>query len=323
MKSENLKRKLFGRFYFGAVSEKERNKVLESKEFNDILHKNWEQAGNENHDVFFNKNGVYQIVDWKTSKNGEKRKSLFAKTFFKYAAVLVFGVLLGSALPYFFFIQPNIKGQNEIVEMNNPLGNISNLILPDGTNVALNAKSSIKYPKKFGQKNRTVELTGEAFFDVVHNPDKPFIVKTGEVDVEAIGTRFNVSAYPNDKNIEAILIEGIIGVSYFNPSIKQRQNFILSPNYKATFSKEEKHLTLGEADGDLETSWRMGVLRVDNEPFESLIRKLERKYDTQLELSDNLLGKYRFTLTIGNESLEETLKILKRMTPIDLSLIHI
>ncbi len=129
-----------------------------------------------------------------------------------------------------------IKGDNEISTRN---GSKSHLVLPDGTLVWLNAGSRIVYDKNFGAALREVSLTGEAFFDVARNAEKPFLIHTARIDIKVLGTRFNVRSYPTDQTTEATLIRGSIEVS-----IKDRpsEKIILKPNEKLVVANDDSTL---------------------------------------------------------------------------------
>jgi transmembrane sensor len=101
--------------------------------------------------------------------------------------------------------QPEPLAKNEIKTTN---GSKTNLVLPDGTKVWLNAGSNMTYDKDYGVNIREVNLTGEAYFDVIKNPKKPFIIHTGKIDIKVLGTAFNVRCYPDEKNTETSLVRG-------------------------------------------------------------------------------------------------------------------
>jgi ferric-dicitrate binding protein FerR (iron transport regulator) len=212
-------------------------------------------------------------------------------------------------------------------------GQKSKITLPDGTQVWLNADSKIKYPEHFAADIREVNLEGEAYFDVAHNKEKPFIIHTKEMNIKVLGTAFNVRAYPNEKMSEAALIRGSIEVSFNN---RPDQKLILKPNEKieiknssTVFSKtivnkEEtkeaviaiNNISYTKSDSTIiETAWKNGKLIFDSQPFEQISDDMERWYDVKFVIHNELLKKKLFTANFNNETIEDVLHFLKLSYP--------
>lgn len=185
-----------------------------------------------------------------------------------------------------------------------PAGQRAELILPDSTRVWLNAHSKLIYPISFGKGNRQVELNGEAYFDVVHNEKQPFIVKTRQMDIQVLGTEFNVTSYSSD--FEVSLLRGCIELS--SPS--------LSSTYKV---KEKEHVKLKDnklivnniTDYDY-FRWKEGLICFNNESVATIIEKLKLYYDIDIEthnkkfLNSRYSGKFR-----TKDGIEQVLKVLQ------------
>lgn len=185
-----------------------------------------------------------------------------------------------------------------------PTGQRAELILPDSTRVWLNAHSKLIYPVSFGKGNRQVELNGEAYFDVVHNEKQPFIVKTRQMDIQVLGTEFNVTSYSSD--FEVSLLRGCIELS--SPS--------LSSTYKV---KEKEHVKLKDnklivnniTDYDY-FRWKEGLICFNNESVATIIEKLKLYYDIDIEthnkkfLNSRYSGKFR-----TKDGIEQVLKVLQ------------
>jgi len=174
-----------------------------------------------------------------------------------------------------------------------PKGGEYKLELADGTKVWLNCDSELKYPVSFVGKTRKVVLTGEAFFEVARN-GKPFIVETTDMTLEVLGTRFNVSAYRNEKNVQATLVNGSLKVEAktggpANPSIT------LVPGKQANFDKELGTLESREVDASLYTSWIDGYLRFEGQPLESIMRNMSRWYNIEVDFENQQLKQKRLT----------------------------
>jgi len=211
-------------------------------------------------------------------------------------------------------------------------GSRTSLYLPDGTHVWLNAGSKITYNKNFGAARREVDLSGEAFFDVAHNPASPFIIHTSRIDIKVLGTSFNVRSYPADETTETVLVQGSIEVAVHD---KANEKIILKPNEKLVVGNNEnsapQHLPANTAIGRqadtlvtvqkptyerstgaiLETSWVRGQLAFQDEAFDGLALKLERWYGVTIRFADPRLQTLRFTGTFREETITEALDALK------------
>lgn len=312
-------KKEFLRFYLGLADEKEKQKVFHSKESDEMLLGKWESNQDlKDQGNSFDKNAVFQRIQNEISSKPKRYKHLNVLSFVrKYAAILIIGLIFGSAALYFGLIQPALRNYMANVELTNSNREKLEVILPDGSKVALNTKSTIKYPKAFSNTNRTVELIGEAYFEVKRDTTKPFTVKTSEIDVEVLGTSFNVMAYNDDSIIETTLITGKVKVTRFNPNTKQNQSVILSPNHKATFIKADERFILDKVDVNTSIAWKSGKLIIDNESLELIAKKLERRYDVKIVISDDLTNKFRYTLSIDDETIEEVLEMIKKTSPVN------
>ena len=182
------------------------------------------------------------------------------------------------------------------------------ILLPDGTSVTLNHYSSLSYPKQFKSDNREVELSGEAYFEVSKNKKHPFIVQTETIDVQVLGTHFNVDAYPDNPDVKTTLLTGSVAVSNKNNSV----HMVLKPNEVAIYNKVEQKLTrkVLENAGD-EISWRHGEFIFDDLPLQEIARELSNSFGTTIHITDSTLRNYRVTARFRNgEDLETILSVL-------------
>ena len=148
------------------------------------------------------------------------------------AASLLFILALAAAQD----LGSNHLFKKTITESIAPLGQKSQLVLADGTRAFLNSGTVLRYDNQFGKRNRKIELAGEAYFEVSRNRNIPFIINTSDIEIKVLGTRFNVTAYPNDPVIETYVTEGKVNVRELN----SEKSLILVANQKASFSKEKK-----------------------------------------------------------------------------------
>lgn len=203
------------------------------------------------------------------------------------------------------------RNQPELTDKYVPNADLNKLILPDGTEVWLNSGSLLVYPKSFKGKKRIVYLNGEAKFDVIKNPKKPFIVNTSEITVEALGTCFNVSAYADDNSITMTLQKGKIRIASVNNCFKP---LLLSPNEQVIFEKSTKQISKKRVNANFFTYWTQGHLVFQSASFDEIIKKVERYYDVTINYDNTKFrGKTYFVKFKDNESLDETLDVLKEM----------
>jgi transmembrane sensor len=198
-----------------------------------------------------------------------------------------------------------------------PFGKTFKVTLSDASIVHLNAGSTLKYPEQFVSGNtRNVYLTGEAFFEVSKDEKHPFIVHSGQVDVEVLGTKFNLSSYIDDITTHCELVEGSVRMS---ESTNYKNNTILAPNQKSAWNNDTKKFEIENIDVKLYTAWVYGELMFQNEPFEHVIKKLERSYGVKIKNNNPLLAKQNFTGTIKikESSVESILDLFKLDTPFE------
>ncbi len=199
-----------------------------------------------------------------------------------------------------------------------PHGKTFKLILSDSSSVYLNAGSSLKYPVKFikGQ-NRQVFLTGEGYFDVHKDKAHPFIVTNGTMDVRVLGTKFNVSAYPEDKEINTVLVEGSVSLYNNENDYSPETSSLLKPNHKASWNRENDNITFKNVDTDIYTSWINGKLVIKKMPFKNIIQKLERHYKVTINNTYEQLNNQDFTATFDIESIDDVLATFALETPFE------
>lgn len=196
-----------------------------------------------------------------------------------------------------------------ITQIDIPYGEKFKIKLSDGTLVWLNSGTSFKFPQQFGtaSKTRTVEVIGEAYFEVSENKQKPFIVNTPSVNVKVLGTHFNVSSYANDARTETTLMEGEVDV--YKGSQKTNPLKLL-PNQQAVFQKGDESLERNTVKASDFNSWIDNVLLVDELSFLELKKKLERRYNVTITNEIEDLWDNRYRGEFKDESLSETLRTI-------------
>lgn len=192
-----------------------------------------------------------------------------------------------------------------------PAGQRVNLTLPDGTVVWLNAQTRLTYPTAFTGNERKVNLQGEAYFEVAHNPEMPFIVSSGGIDMKVLGTTFNVYSYEEEELKRISLIEGSLLV--YDPQ-SESPGIILKPNEEITINDSEMIVnTIPNADYFL---WKDGIYSFDNEKLEVILKKLELYYDIEIRIKDESMRDWKYTVKFRQrDGIDEILRLLQKIHP--------
>lgn len=175
-----------------------------------------------------------------------------------------------------------------------PYGKTSEILLPDRTKVFLNAGSRLIYPENFTGDTREVYLVGEAFFEVKHDRNHPFIVLVGDLRIKVLGTRFNVSAYPTDNIIETVLADGKVSLGQNNAGFFDKTTDLV-PDQMASFDKTTKKTNVKTVETDNYTLWTSGILKFQSTDLNRILKQVERFYNIRFHFSDPLLGGLRIS----------------------------
>jgi ferric-dicitrate binding protein FerR (iron transport regulator) len=224
-----------------------------------------------------------------------------------------------------------------------PYGSKSEIILPDKSKVWLNSGTTLKYSNQFNQSFREVYLEGECFFDVTKNTNKPFLVLASGVTVKVLGTAFNVKAYPEEKTVETTVERGLVQVASNDKSRYGEQKVLIHAMQKATLERVEtstseqkvkiavipdsassvidmslkKSINVSDnVDVVSVVSWKEKNWIIEREDLQSLAIKIERRYNVEIEFSDNELKHFVFSGVLKDESLEQVLNAIKLSAPI-------
>ncbi|WP_298649218.1 FecR domain-containing protein [uncultured Proteiniphilum sp.] len=222
------------------------------------------------------------------------------------AAVAILFFMLGFSL---HLVRGN--SQQELVVMVEN-GQKASVQLPDGSHVRLNSASELRYSPDFGKKNRTVKLMGEAYFDVQSDPNNPFIVLTrANLQVKALGTKFNIKSYPNDEQITGTLIEGRIEVS--NPMLSE----VLDPNEQISFYPKGLRFSKSRIDNINEAIfWMTDQFVFDKETLENIAKTLERMYNVTISFASPDIKEIQYSGKIKNNSMENVLNLITVVSPL-------
>nr|WP_288833561.1 FecR family protein [uncultured Flavobacterium sp.] len=194
-----------------------------------------------------------------------------------------------------------------------PYGKTFVITLSDGTVVNMNAGSSLKYPVQFIKgHNREVVLEGEAFFEVTKDKKHPFIVKTRGVDVKVLGTKFNVSSYKEEADINTVLVEGSVSLSSV---VATNEKEMLVPGEKGTWNIQKNGIAVEKVDTRIYTEWMTGELVFRKATFREIIIRLERTYNVTIENNKKELLDKKFNASF-NKNIESIDKVLQTMSEI-------
>lgn len=202
------------------------------------------------------------------------------------------------------------------IEVVAPMGSRTVVQLSDGTEVHLNSGSKIKYPRSFNGESRELSLSGEGFFDVAHDPEHPFVVKTKQIYIKALGTKFNVLSYPENEAIATTLVEGKVVLERFVENGKR--NVIQS---MVSGQHIEYHINSGKVSsltGNIRKyiAWKDGLLIFDNSGMDEVAERLGRMFNVEIEFA-NEIKDYTYTVKFVDESLSQILDLLTKATPVD------
>lgn len=199
----------------------------------------------------------------------------------------------------------NQSGRSEALynTMTTPRGRQFKLVLADGSNVWLNAESSITFPTAFTGKERKVSITGEAYFEIAHNKQMPFIVEKGEMRVQVLGTHFNINSYEDENSINVTLLEGSLKVA------KGNNSSLIKPGQQAQLKNQEIKL-INNADMNSVMAWKNGFFDFEGKDIGVLMRQLSRWYDIEV-VNDTKIDDLFFATIPRNTNLSDVLKALE------------
>lgn len=237
-------------------------------------------------------------------------KVIWIRSLAAVAAVLIIALLVSTLSPS--QLNPKRIGNMQVFSV--PLGSRSKVVLADGSIVNLNSGSELQFPATFSSENRTVNLTGEAFFNVKADKQHPFTVKTKDFDVKVTGTKFNVCSYSDNSYATATLAEGVIALKMNSNSEVVK----VDPGIKFQLDRRSNAHSLADADIESEIAWKDDQFIFKNIPFPELAKRLERWYDVKLNYTDKSLQNFNFTGKFKNqETIWQVLDALKLTSPID------
>jgi len=295
------------RLFSGEADQDEKRKIeewLRQSEANKKLFTDfkeiWLSAGTKsNADNYHLEDAILKFRNQISRERHQRTNQFNLRHILKYAAI----IMLILSIPFSFYIGTrNVKPDISTTTISCAFGDKSIILLPDSSRVWLNSGSKLTFNSDFKSGVRNVNLEGEAFFSVSKDKNHPFRVRTSDIDIEVLGTKFNVKAYPDENAVSTTLVEGSLEIS------SQYQNTRIKPDQKLVFSKESKKMVMLDIkDTSSDTEWKDGRLVFRNESLGELAPKLQRWFDVDIVFADETVKQRRFTGVLERESILEVI----------------
>lgn len=317
--SEQTIEELVASYFSGTISASEKDK-LEA----------WIRASETNRDYYQQLKNIWEIarppfapeqidtekVTSRLMRRIQKRNAWYDSTFIHYwqqiAAVLLLPFI--GATVYFYAERQNISGaysEPAMQEITATHGTYARITLPDSSNVWLNGGSTLRYPTRFNNRIRNVDLTGEAYFEVESDVNHPFTVHTRRLTVTATGTAFNVDAYEPDSITAVTMTKGKVQIA-----IGEMQGFALQPGERIAYNHQLKQYRIQKTDPYKWYAWKDGRLVFRDDPLSYVLKRISQMFNVDIKLTDTTLASQLYRTTLEGESLDEILRLLKMTAPI-------
>ncbi len=267
-----------------------------------------------------NENQDKAWIDIAKERNNRKSGLFIDPKWIKYAAAILLIFAMGAVFQYLVFDKPfGNPAYLADTRISVPSGQMSNVVLPDGTSVQLNSGSTLVYSSNFNSGKRIVSLEGEAFFDVAKDRSHPFFVKTKSLDFKVYGTSFNVQAYSEDQEINTTLVEGSLGV--IDKSGKEFTRLV--PGENAKFIDSTNELQVSKVKIDLYTSWKDGLITFRNESLKEIARRIERWYNVEIIIQNEKLADELYMGTImKNKPVDQILEVFRLTSSLEYKIVQ-
>lgn len=252
----------------------------------------------------------------------QKEKDLRIRHYFQLAQRVAAILFIPFLLLSIFLLTKQEENAERYVEVTTNPGMVSKFELPDGSQVWMNGGSYLKYPIKFASAKREIILKGQGYFQVTHNPDKPFIVKAGNrYSVKVLGTEFNLTAYKNEDKIETTLVKGSVELN-IQCSADKTIRRVLVPDEKAIFDKNNNTLSIHAVNPQYDTAWKEGKIIFKRHPMEEVLQILSRHYNVHFRIKNPEVKQSVITANFSNEPLRQVLEYLELASGIKFKVLH-
>jgi transmembrane sensor len=257
-------------------------------------------------------------IDNQKLKNNGNRKLYLINWLTRAAAILLIPAL---AILFYTISEKKTESKSlaklavDSLEIVAPIGSRTIVQLSDGTVVHLNYGSNLKYPQVFSDKTREVILSGEGYFDVACNPEKPFIVRTGEIKIKALGTSFNVLAYPDKNIIETTLVKGKVVLEKDQENKEVKIIGVMEPGQHLKYNTNAETKSCNKGNVEKYIGWKDGKLIFEDTPLPQVAERLSRMFNVNIEVT-NEVKNYIYTVTFIDEPLFQILDLMTIATPV-------
>lgn len=297
------------------IKKQQKDKL--SPEEQSLLEKFENELITRNKNIIFRSESHRETIKLSVERKIKKALFLYSKSINKkplyrwgIAASITFLLMIGG----YYFIEEvqllNNENRQEnilLISKETSYGQKKNITLPDGSKVSLNSGTKITFPEHFNDSIRQVELTGEAYFDVVHNPEVPFVVKSLELRTKVLGTTFNVEAYDSSNPIKVTLESGLVELSTVNTLEITK----LIPSEQGIFDRQSRDIEVQEANVNEFLEWKDGIIRFDNSSFEEIESDLEKWFGVSITFENEELFKCTFTGKFDNVPINTILESIQ------------
>jgi ferric-dicitrate binding protein FerR (iron transport regulator) len=249
----------------------------------------------------------FAAYDQVSKRRRRKTQRIFIRRFTVAAACAA--LIISLVVNYYLLSQE--KAKQSFITIRTNAGMRTGLTLPDGTEVHLNASGKLTYPASFGSKERRVMLDGEGYFQVARDAKRPFIVcaENKNVEVEALGTAFNMQAYASDSLLKTTLVEGSVRIGIQSESGAWKYTNI-KPSERAVYNLNQNRMKLASVNPAYDTAWMQGRLIFKDTPVPEVLTRLAYFYGVTFEVKDAVINNYTFTGTFDNRQLSQVLDYL-------------
>lgn len=277
--------------------------------------------------------------DWNNKKTGEKEKvksdiwnkiqqekrnhnqktTLVNPHWMKIASLVV--LLISSSVVFYVLTQNNAKTDYKLIEITTQYGETKTITLPDSSVIQLNVGSKLTYYQPFRSNRREVKLSGEAFFQIIRNPEKPFVISSNYLTTTVLGTSFNISSYTNEKE-NVTVSTGKVKVEFSPKEDKSIQLAYLEPGQQAFLDKPNENLVKQITTTDPNKNWTNHYLSFKNDKLFLVLKKLERIYNVHFEYDKNLVKDKTISSSYHKAGLTEILNEISYMTGLKFNTIN-
>lgn len=295
------------------LTHEEQQQLLNTPSAMERIHNDWDKADRMSFADALNSDGLLAKIKDAIWGGGHPLRLLHYYKVYSVAASVLLLFMMGSLAWYY---HKAASQPDEMYVMTCGRQTVDSVVLPDGTRVLVSSGSRLTYPKTFKGNERRVLLSGQAFFDVVKNKQKPFIVETEQMEVTALGTAFEVFSFDKDIESETVLLNGKVKIAMIGAKEAKPAEYILHPNQKLSVTAGKK-VVIENVDANKYSAWRSkGCLSFDNEPLSMIIPRLERWYNKSIECDEQIAATYHFSFTIDDETCVDVLRMLSKTSPL-------